>query len=59
MEHVYLTLQEISKAREMRQITKSEEAELLKRINMKKVRRKSGAVDEIRTRDPLRDRQVF
>ena len=42
MEHVYLTLQEISKARELHQITKSEEEELLKRINVKKTRNKSS-----------------
>ena len=40
MEHVYLTLQEITKAREVNQITKSEEAELLKRINVKKRKKK-------------------
>ena len=59
MEHVYLTLEEIKKARELHQITKGEEAELLKRINYDKSKKKSGAVDETRTRDPLRDRQVF
>ena len=40
MEHVYLTLEEISKARKLRQITKIEEAELLKRVNLDNKRKK-------------------
>ena len=40
MEHVYLTLEEISKARKLRQITKVEEAELLKRVNLDNKRKK-------------------
>ena len=48
MEHVYLTLQEITKARELKQITKSEEAELLKRINFKRVNVKKSKKKEWR-----------
>ena len=40
MEHVYLTKIEISKARQMNQITKNEEEELLKRINLRKFNKK-------------------